>query len=108
MVSNVLLQSPLNISFRRTFNDHNFDQWVLLCQRLMLVQLSAEDDSFVWKLTDSGVFTVKSIYLNMMNGHTRFLRNYLWKVKIPLKIKIFMWFLNNKVLLTKDNLARRN
>jgi hypothetical protein len=23
----------------------------------------------------------------MMNGHTRFLRKYLWKMKIPLKIK---------------------
>lgn len=30
------------------------------------------------------------------------------EIKIPLKIKIFMWFLNNKVLLTKDNFAKRN
>jgi hypothetical protein len=43
-----------------------------------------------------------------MRGHTIFLRKYLWKLKFPLKIKIFMWFLNNKVLLTKDNLVKRN
>jgi hypothetical protein len=43
-----------------------------------------------------------------MIGHTRFLRTYLWKLKIPLKVKIFMWFLNSKVLLTKDNLAKQN
>jgi hypothetical protein len=43
-----------------------------------------------------------------MNGHTRFLCKYLWKLKIPLNIKIFMWFLHRKDLLTKDNLARRN
>jgi hypothetical protein len=30
-----------------------------------------------------------------------------WKVKIPLKIKIFLWFLRRGVLLTKDNLAKR-
>jgi hypothetical protein len=48
------------------------------------------------------------MYLDLMNGHTRFLRTYLWKLKIPLKIKKFMWFLNNKVVLTKDNLAKRN
>jgi hypothetical protein len=42
-----------------------------------------------------------------MNDNTRFLRKYLWKLKISLKIKIFMWFLSNKVLLTKDNLAKR-
>jgi hypothetical protein len=35
------------------------------------------------------------------------LRNSLWKLKVPLKIKIFMWLLNRKVLLTKDNLKKR-
>jgi hypothetical protein len=34
--------------------------------------------------------------------------NYLWKIKVPLKIKIFMWFLFKKVLVTKDNLAKRH
>jgi hypothetical protein len=48
------------------------------------------------------------MYLDLMNGHTRFLLKYLWKKKIPLKIKIFLWFLNNKVLIRKDNLAKRN
>jgi hypothetical protein len=46
----------------------------------------------------------------MMNGHTRILHKYKypWKLKIPLKIKIVMWFLNNKVMLTTNNLAKRN
>ena len=29
-------------------------------------------------------------------------------MKVPLKIKIFMWFLHRKVILTKDNLTKRN
>jgi len=29
-------------------------------------------------------------------------------MKVPLKIKIFLWFLEKGVILTKDNLARRN
>jgi hypothetical protein len=73
----------------------------------MMVQLNNDKDQFVWQLTESGLFSVKSMYLDLMNGHTRFLRKYLWKIKIPLKIKIFMWFLSNKVLLTKDNLIKR-
>ena len=32
----------------------------------------------------------------------------IWKLKIPLKIKIFLWFLKRGVTLTKDNLAKRN
>jgi hypothetical protein len=51
---------------------------------------------------------VKSLYLDLMNGHTRFLRKYLRKLKISFKIKIFTWFLNNKVFLTKDNLVKHN
>jgi hypothetical protein len=30
-----------------------------------------------------------------------------WKVKVNLKIKIFLWFLRQGVILTKDNLAKR-
>ena len=33
---------------------------------------------------------------------------HLWKMKVPLKIKIFTWYLRRGVVLTKDNLARRN
>jgi hypothetical protein len=106
-VSTVLAQTPLNIGFRRAFNDYKWNQWINLCQRLMTVQLTNSPDKFVWKLNESGIYCVKSLYLDLMNGHTPFLRKYLWKLKIPLKIKIFMWFLNSKVLLTKDNLAKR-
>ena len=33
---------------------------------------------------------------DLMNGHTRYLCKYIWKLKIPLKIKVFMWFLSRK------------
>jgi hypothetical protein len=31
----------------------------------------------------------------------------IWKAKIPLKIKIFMWLVSQNVILTKDNLIKR-
>lgn len=31
----------------------------------------------------------------------------LWKIKVPLKIKVLMWYLNHGVILTKHNLAKR-
>jgi hypothetical protein len=73
----------------------------------MNIQLSDEPDKFSWSLTSSRKFTVKSLYADYMNGHTVFLKKYIWKLKVPLKIRIFMWFLHRKVLLTKDNLAKR-
>jgi hypothetical protein len=52
-------------------------------------------------------FTVKSMYLDYMDDHTKYLHKYLWKIRVPLKIKVFMWFLHKKVLLIKDNLIKR-
>ena len=46
----------------------------------MNVVLTEDDDLFVWKLTTSGVFTVKSLYTDMM-------RTYSFLIKIYLEIK---------------------
>jgi hypothetical protein len=108
LVADVLSNNPLNIEFRRSLNGNRWAVWLQLVQRLMGVTLTEEPDAFVWKLTTSGIFSVKSLYAHLMNGHTVFLRKYIWKIKVPLKIKIFMWFLYRKVILTKDNLAKRN
>jgi hypothetical protein len=43
-----------------------------------------------------------------MNDHTKYLQKYLWKMKVPLKIRIFIWFLHKKVSLTKVNLKKRS
>jgi hypothetical protein len=48
------------------------------------------------------------MYLDLLNGNTNYLQKYLWKMKVPLKIKIFMWFVHRKEILTKDNLIKRN
>jgi hypothetical protein len=87
MVSMVLNQTPINVCFRQGLNDRKWIEWLNFCQKLITVTLTHEPDRFVWNLTDSGLFTVKSMYIDLMNGHTRFLRKYLWKLKFPLKIK---------------------
>ena len=107
-VVTVFSETTLNITFRRSLTGNKWDKWLELVQRLMDVRISNEKDVFVWNLTPSGIFTVKSMYLDLLNGHTRYLRKYIWKIKVPLKIKIFMWFLHRKVILTKDNLIKRN
>ena len=98
---------PINITFRRTLNGNRWNRWLQLLARLMEIQLNDNQDVFKWNLTASGKFTVKSLYLDYMSEHAHFNCKYLWKMKVPLKIKIFMWFLRRKVVLTKDNLAKR-
>jgi len=48
------------------------------------------------------------MYLYLIDTQTPFCHKKIWKLKIPLKIKIFLWFLQKRVILTKDNLARKN
>jgi hypothetical protein len=104
-VAHVVAQTPLNISFRTPLMGNKWTLWLELCQKLLMVNLNGENDRFVWNLTSNGLFTVKYMYEDLINDHTPFFRKYLWKVKVPLKIKK-MWFLSNKMLLTKDNLAK--
>ena len=56
----------------------------------------------------SGVFSVKSHYLGPINQNIPNLNKDMWKMKIPLKIEIFLWYLRCGVVLTKDNLAKGN
>ena len=56
----------------------------------------------------SGHFSVNSFYNFLIgNGQVRH-DQIVWKLKIPIKIKIFAWYLRRGVTLTKDNLAKRN
>ena len=107
IVADVLANVPLNIEFRRTLNGSKWSDWLHLVEELMGVTLSNEPDQFRWRLTPSGMFSVKSMYADLMNGQVPFRHKYIWKLKVPLKIRIFMWFLQKKVILTKDNLIRR-
>jgi len=82
--------------------------WYNLVARIAQVRLNDRGDVFKWGLLQSGIFSVHSMYSALIcNGHVRQNRT-LWKTRIPLKIKIFMWYLHRGVVLTKDNLAKRN
>jgi hypothetical protein len=50
---------------------------------------------------------VKTLYDNIASNTYGSDKNHIWKGKIPSKIKIFMWFLENNVLLTNENLVSR-
>jgi hypothetical protein len=88
--------------------DNNLSQWLYLVARVSNVVLVDDKDYFKWLLTKSGFFTVRSMYLDGIDTHTLFQHRKVWKWKVPLKIKIFLWFLQMGVVLTKDNLAKKN
>ena len=107
-VAKVMNSTSLNISFRRALVDEKLDEWLRLVAQVSNFNLTQGRDTFSWHLTKSGQFTVRSMYLHLANHNFPFRHKFIWKLKVPLKIKIFLWYLQKGVLLTKDNLRRKN
>ena len=73
---------------------------------ILQVQLDDQKDCFSWSLSNK-TFSVQSMYKDIMKDDGVPQQCITWKVKLPLKIKIFLWYLNKGVILTKDNLVKR-
>ena len=104
-VAKVLAMRPLNLSFRRALVDNKLVEWFNLVAQIAHIDLVDGLDNFRWNLTKSGLFIVRTFYLYLIDRHPPFTYKLIWKLKVPLKIKIFFWFLRRGVVLTKDNLA---
>ena len=85
----------------------NLQAWHNVVAMVADVQLTNQRDRFVWGLHQNGLFSVKSIYRALLGAEAIPYNTFIWKLKLPLKIKVFMWFLYKGVILTKDNVARR-
>ena len=85
----------------------NLRDWHRIVNSLLDVNLHEGRDLFIWALHSSGSFSVKSLYIALINNGVRVSQD-IWRIKIPSKIKIFLWYLKEGVILTKDNLAKRN
>jgi hypothetical protein len=86
---------------------NKLSQWHDLVGRLLDINLGEELDKFVWQLHKNGSFLVQSMYNHLVNNGVKVTQE-IWRMKLPLKIKIFLWFLKKGITLTKDNLAKRN
>jgi len=95
------------MQFRWSVIGERWDRWLHIVCRLMEVNLSDVPDTLQWKLSRSRVFSVKSMYTDLINTGTIPRTVHIWKVKVPLKIKVFIWFVHKGVILTKDNLVKR-
>uniref|UniRef100_A0A453DCW1 Uncharacterized protein n=1 Tax=Aegilops tauschii subsp. strangulata TaxID=200361 RepID=A0A453DCW1_AEGTS len=56
------------IQFRRSLVGERWNAWLHLVRRLMDVQLSDQADTISWKLTTNGVFSAKSMYLDLIDS----------------------------------------
>ena len=109
MMATIMETSPPNVSFRRDLLGPRLVVWNALLERLAMVQLLQGSDEFRWNLHANGKFSVDSMYGALVHIDGPVDNNKkIWKMKVPLKTKKFVWYLRKGVILTKDNLAKRN
>jgi hypothetical protein len=108
-IKKVMATSPPDVTFRRDLIGQWLVAWNALLQRLATVELLPGTDEFRWNLVKNGEFSVDSMYNALIHLDIPVDSNkMIWKMKISLKTKVFGWYLRRGVILTKDNLAKRN
>jgi len=83
---------------------------VLLQHRILALHLHGSCSIYAQvfkfsKWSQKGGFSVKSTYDSSDDNGDSFSR--IWKAKLPYKIKIFLWLIEQGAILTKDNTVRR-
>jgi hypothetical protein len=71
------------------------------------VVLVPEDGIPVWDWNKNGLFSVKSVYKDISSAGIDRSFKHLWKAKIPLKIKVWLWLIWHNAIGTKDVMLER-
>jgi hypothetical protein len=82
--------------------------WERLVQDLQQVHLSADSNQVLWALEPHGKFTVSSLYRKINQGPSLQHEKLLWKSKLPLKIKIFLWQMAMGKMPANEQIHRRH
>jgi hypothetical protein len=98
------LDLDLAIPLRRILRGENLNTWNTVKTKLLELNLSTSPDSIHWSLNQNRIFSTKSVYIwlqrNLAGSHNR----WIWKAKIHLKIKIFLWQMCQDAILTRENM----
>jgi hypothetical protein len=105
-VNKVLSSNFDALSFRRRMMGSLqvlYDELVALCANYTL---SDQEDRVNWCMGNKG-FTVNSLYKKNSIEQVTVPYRFLWKSKLPQKIKVFIWLVIRNKILTKDNLKKK-
>jgi hypothetical protein len=90
VVADVMIQMPPNITFRRALAGDKLTTWHNLVAKIADFHLSNGRDVFAWSMHRHGEFSIRPMYSFLINQDTPFNSKFIWNLKFPLKIKIFL------------------
>ena len=107
-VADCLDEDQWVIEFRRTLSVDEYNRWLGLLEDLQVASLNSNHDSIVWALESSKKSTTKSLYRFLTDcGVASRMARHIWKAKLPLKIKFFLWQIFNNKLQVAQSLIKR-
>lgn len=108
-VFRALQNGEICLTFRRNFDTHEELEWEALCSLINNTSLSSvTTDTVRWDLEKTGNFTT-SLYSELtFAGFSNKWMLAIWRAKLPLKIKFFLWQVCNDKLQSAEQLRKRN
>jgi hypothetical protein len=98
-----------HIQFQRMLSPEAQAEWEGLQGMLQCVSLTQEDDRISWGLTTSKRFSTNSLYKFLTSGGINSsTTKRIWKCRVPLKIRVFLWQVFQNRILTAQQLCARN
>jgi hypothetical protein len=97
------------VDFKRCLSSQDYDRWLGLLHMLNDCSLTDNKaDSVQWALEKKKMFTTKSLYRFLTDrGVSCRVAGIIWKCRVPLKIKFFLWQISNNKLQVAVNLAKK-
>jgi len=102
------VQKHAQLLFSRWLPPILFDSWLSLVDEVYSYPFDNYNDEISWRLGKDGRFTTRSVYDMLTSDDSGHSFKSIWRAKLPHRFKVFLWLLENKGVLTKDNLIRRN
>jgi hypothetical protein len=83
------------------------DQRYALAARLNAMSMNEEPDVVIWKWYANKQFSIKYVYDHQSKDVSGSPFKRVWKAKLSEKIKVFVWLVEQKTILTKDTMIKR-
>ena len=107
-VATKFTRAAVNVSFRRSLIGNKLNEWHNLVASIAHINLLEGSSQFLWGLYSNVIFFGQAMYSFLVSNSSKVPQD-IWRVRVPLKINVFLYFLERKVIiLTKDNLDKRN
>jgi hypothetical protein len=106
-VATLFLGNQCRLTFRRELGFGERVELANVARLVETIHLSEPQDRISWSLEPNGKFSVRSLYKSLCQGIPHKYYGIVWEIKVPLKVRIFLWQLSKRRLPSNDNIRRR-